>query len=186
MSLRAEPPKHCSDSCGGERHHKMRICFIVGLSANPRLRRKRQTKRVPGGGLSRWARGGMTTPLLSLQKKLFKKTHPSSEKPRFPFQDPVPLPNKSQMTLPTPSALGFTLSSEDFKKRCWGLGTCDSSVAQGSMLLVLSPPGVIKENILTATHKLAFYSFFFLSTFFFSLLPRNRSRKTNCKARHRS
>lgn len=37
----------------GEGRHKMKICFIVGLSANKRLLKERQTKRVPGGGLPR-------------------------------------------------------------------------------------------------------------------------------------
>lgn len=49
----------------GERRHKMRICFIVGLSANRRLFRDRQTKPVPGRGPFQvsWRRASNSPPV---------------------------------------------------------------------------------------------------------------------------
>lgn len=73
----------------GKGRHKMKICFIVGLSANKRLLKERQTKRVPGGGLPRWAGEGIAAPVRSrrtpgkkLGNKLFLLVNPPVSFPR--------------------------------------------------------------------------------------------------------
>lgn len=149
----------------------MRICFIVGPSANWRLLKARQTKRAPGGAPPGEPRRLAT----ALRPASTPASCPGSrpvllEAPRFPSQDPIPLPNKLQTLSSYAKRPWLHISPEDFKMLRFGSGESGRVTRRCRGSIVGSFPARRDKGKYFNCSLPACFSFLFLSlsTFFSS------------------